>query len=75
MIPEARDTLDHARAEDREAETLLKLAQVCRRLNCDRKTVYKLIEAKLLPCSRIPGLGRRFEPADVEALITNHRIA
>lgn len=67
------DLIRSARAEEREAERLLKLAEVCRRLNVDRKTVYKLIDAQLLPCFRIPGVGRRFEREDVETLIKSHR--
>lgn len=68
-IAQAHDTLDRAKAEDREAERWLRVATVCRKLDVRPRTVRRWIESGRLQVGRdarqLPGGHWRIREASV----------
>ena len=72
-MPEIDREIHRAEQALREADRLLTLAEVCRRLRTDRRTLYKLVGEGLLKGYRFPRIGYRFDPRDVDAFQQSHR--
>jgi len=55
------------------SDQLLKVAEVARRLNCHKQSVYKLVAARRIPFEKIVGIGLRFDPAEFEKWVAGQR--
>jgi excisionase family DNA binding protein len=56
------------------SDQLLKVADVARRLNCHKQSIYKLVACRRIPFEKIVGVGVRFDPAKFEKWIAGQSI-
>lgn len=56
-----------------DAPRLLRVADVAVLLNCSRVSVYRAAELRKIPCFRLPGIGLRFDPEEIQAWLESQR--